>query len=94
LHRARDRRNVANEIEVQVLIDRRVPRVRSGGFKQRIAIGFCPSHHFGGDIAAGSRAIFDDELLPKPLREPLSGEPRDDVIDAAGGITDEQTHRP
>jgi hypothetical protein len=24
----------------------------------------------------------------------LSGEPRDDVIDAAGGIADEQTHRP
>jgi hypothetical protein len=26
---------------------------------------------FGGDIAAGTGPILDDELLAKPLREPL-----------------------
>src|SRR5262249_37009959 len=25
-------------------------------------------HRLGGDIAAGTRAIFNDELLPQPLR--------------------------
>jgi hypothetical protein len=33
----------------------------------------------GRDIAAGARAILDDELLVKPLGQPLSYEARQDV---------------
>ena len=91
LHRARDRCDVADEIELEILIDRRVPRVRCGSFKQRIAIGTCPHDRFGGEVASGAGAVFDDELLAEPLGDHLPGEPCHDVVDAAGGIADQQT---
>jgi hypothetical protein len=30
------------------------------------------NHRLGGDIGAGARAILDDELLAKTLRQPLA----------------------
>ena len=48
----------------------------------------------GGDIAAGARPVLDDEGLAKTLRQPLSYQPRDDVVSAAGCEADDHAHRP
>jgi hypothetical protein len=61
---------------------------------QGIAIGICPHDRFGGEVASSARTILDNELLAEPLGEHLPGEPRHDVVDAAGGIADQQKHRP
>jgi hypothetical protein len=85
---------IPDEVELEILIDRRVPAVRGGGFKQRIAVGICSHDRFGGEVAAGAGAVFDNELLAEPLGEHLPREPCDNVVDATGGITDEQKRRP
>jgi hypothetical protein len=38
--------------------------------------------------------IFDNELLPEPFREPLSGKSCDDVVYAAGRIAHKNARRP
>jgi len=38
----------------------------------------------GCDIGAGTRAVFYDELLAEPLRQPLTHQASDDVDSAAG----------
>src|SRR5216683_8154285 len=76
---ARDRRNVADEIEIELLVERRVHRVRQSDKQERIAVRRCPHDAFGADIAAGARSVLNDELLPEPLRQRLTHEPRDDV---------------
>ena len=35
--------------------------------------------NLGADIAAGAGLIIDDELLAKPLRQPIADQPRIDV---------------
>src|SRR5262249_16726499 len=49
-----------------------------------------PHDRFSRNIAASAGAVFDNELLPQPLRQPLRNQPSDDVVCAAWGITDEQ----
>jgi hypothetical protein len=41
-----------------------------------------------------ARSIFDDEWLAKTFRQPLSYQPRDDVVAATGCETHHQAHRP
>src|SRR5260221_6911292 len=65
---ARDRRNVADELEIELLVQRRVHCVREAGKQERIAVPDCPHDRFGADIAAGARSILDHEWLPEPLR--------------------------
>src|SRR5262249_33827219 len=48
----------------------------------------------GRDIAAGARAILDDELLAKPLGQPLSYEARQDVGRATSPKADDDANRP
>jgi len=48
----------------------------------------------GADIAAGARAIFNDELLTQPLRQPLPDEPRGNVRRAGWSERHDQAHRP
>ena len=93
-HDARDRRDVANEIEVELVVERRVDGVRRSDQEQRVAVRRRVHDHLGPDIAAGARPIFDDELLAEPLRQPLAHQARDDVGRAAGGIADDDVHRP
>jgi hypothetical protein len=51
-------------------------------------------HRGGGDIAGRSRAVLDHEALPKPLRQPLSDQPAEDVVAAARRITDDDANLP
>ena len=91
---ARDRRDVADEIEIELFVQRRVDRVRRSDQEERVAIGGRTHDRLGGDIAAGTRPVLDDEWLAEPLRQPLAHEAREDVGRAAGSKANDDAHRP
>ncbi len=93
-HDAGDRRDVAEEIEAEPIVERRVDGVRRADHQQRVAVGRRVHDRFGGDVAAGAGAVLDDELLAEPVRQPLRHQPRHDVERAAGGEPDDYPHRP
>jgi hypothetical protein len=62
--------------------------------EERVAVRRRIHDHFGGNIAAAARPVLDDELLTKPLRQPLPYQARGDVGQAARGSADDQSHRP
>ena len=90
----RDRRDVADEIEIELVVKRRVDRVRGADQKKRVAVRGRPHDRLGGDIAAGSRPVLNDEWLAEPLRQPLTHQARDDVGRAAGAKPTIDAHRP
>src|SRR6266702_6853218 len=89
-----DRRYIADEIEIEVVIERRVDGVRRTRQQKRIAVRAGTRDRFGGEIAAGTRPGLDDELLTKSLRQPLRHQTREDVICATGCESDHDPHRP
>src|SRR5262249_60781593 len=89
-----DRQDVADEIEFEIVVDRRVERMRYVDFQQRIAIRCGPDDRFGAYIAAGAWPVLDDELLTEALGKPLPDQTSHDVGNAAGRISDHNTHRP
>ena len=91
---ARDRRDVANEIEIELVVKRRIDRVRRTDQEERVAVRRRTHDRLGGDIAAGARPVLDDEWLAEPLRQPLTDQAREDVVRAAGGKADDDAHRP
>ena len=74
-----------DEIEIELVVEGGVTRVRRRGYKERIAIRGRTHDRLGTDIAAGSRSVFDDEWLAETLREPLTHLAGDDVGRSAGG---------
>ena len=58
---------VANEIEIEITVERRVDRVRRCSHQERIAIGGRSRDHLGADIATGARAIVEDKWLTQSL---------------------------
>ncbi len=91
---ARDRRDVAHEIELEIAVERRVHRVGRDRHQDRVAVRRGLGDVFGADIAGGARPVLDHELLAEPLRQMLPREPRDGVGCAAGRERDDQMHRP
>ena len=91
---ARDRRDVADEVEIELLVERRVDRVRRRHQIKHVAVGRRAHDHLGADIGAGARLVLDIELLTEPLRQPLGDQARGDVDSAAGGCADDNPHRP
>ena len=59
-HEARDRSDVADEIEVRLLVERGADRVGRRGKQERIAVRRRIDGDFKADIAAGTRPILDD----------------------------------
>src|SRR5262245_34962642 len=90
---ARDRRDVTYEIEVESLVERGVTGVRGKGQKERIAIGSSSHDRLGGDVGARARAVLDDKLLPKSLREPLSDQACNNIDPATSGSAADNAHR-
>ena len=88
------RRHVLAEVEIQILIERRVDGVGRDGDQQRVAVRRRLGGHFGGDIARGARPIVDDELLAEVLGQPLAHQPPGDVGPDAGREADDDAHRP
>src|SRR5438046_54447 len=60
--------------------------------EERIAVGGRIHDRLGGDIAAGARAVLDDEWMSEPLRQPLTRQPRKDIARAAGRKPDDDAH--
>ena len=65
---ARDRRDVADEIEIELVVERRVDRVRRAGHEKRVSVRRRTHDRLGGDIGTSTRPVLDDELLAEPLR--------------------------
>src|SRR5260221_865904 len=91
---ARDRRDIADEIEIELLAERRVHRVRHSDEQERIAVRRCPDDAFSADVAAGTRSVLNDKWLPEPLRQRLTHETGDGVGCLACGKGDDDAHRP
>jgi hypothetical protein len=89
----RDRRNVANEVETELVVQRCIGRVGNGDRKQRVPVWRGTNDRFGGNVAAGARPVLHDELLAKPLRQPVTDQARGDVVATAGSKTDDHVHR-
>src|SRR5215471_16564113 len=90
---ARDRRDVADEIEIELVVERRVDRVRGADQEQRVAIRGLVRDRLGADV--GTRGpVLDSELLAETLREPLTDHACGDVARAAGGKRYDPAHRP
>jgi hypothetical protein len=69
---ARDRRDVAKEIEAELIIERGVDRVRRTHQEERIAVCRRAHDRLGADVGASTWSVFDKELLAQPLRQPLT----------------------
>ncbi len=89
-----DRRDIANEIEIKILVERRIDRGRSVSEQQSVAICRCIDHNLGSKIGRGSWPVFDDKRLPEPFRKRLADQARNDVGAAACGKTDDDAHGP
>src|SRR5262245_23443997 len=69
---ARGGRDVADKIEIELVVERRADRVRRTDPKQRIAVRDCSNDRLGANIAARTGPILNDEGLTEPLRQPLT----------------------
>ena len=89
-----DRRDVADKVEAELLIERDVDRVLRVHQQQRVAVGRHAGHGFGCDVAGGARPDLDEELLAEFFRQELGDQARDDVGRAARRLADDDFHRP
>src|SRR5215472_18578364 len=90
---AGDRRDVADEIETKLVIERGVDGIPTADHEQRVSV--CGRAHdgLGSDVGTSTRSVLDDEWLAKPLRQPLAHQARDHVEIAASGKADDDAHR-
>ena len=92
-HDARDRRDVADEVEIKLVVKRRIDGVRRAHQEQRVAVRCRLHDRLGGDIGAGAGSVLDDERLAELLRQPLTHQAREGVGGAARRKPDDQPHR-
>src|SRR6185437_14566692 len=64
-----DRRDIAQEIETQVVIEGAIGHVRGRYVEQRVAVRRRTHHQLGGDIGCGAGSILNNERLADALRE-------------------------
>ena len=91
---AGDRRDVAEEIEVQLFVERCIDRVGDADQQEHVPVGRRFDDGLRGEIAAGARPVLHDEGLAEPLGQPLPYKARQDVGRAAGAEADDQAHWP
>src|SRR6516165_3503551 len=89
---ASDQCNVADEIETQIVVECRVPRIRRRSFQQGVTIGGRPRDNLRGEIATSARPILDHKRLAEAFRQPLADQPRTGVKWTARGKADEQMY--
>jgi hypothetical protein len=90
---AGDRRDIADEIEAELVVKRGIGGVARRGQKKRVAVRRRAHDRFGRQIRARAGPVLDHDRLPEPLGEPLRDQTRGDVGGAAGGKSDEQAYR-
>jgi hypothetical protein len=81
-----DRGDIANEIELEIVVEGRVDRIICTGYEKRITVGQSAYDRLGADIAAKARPVLDDEGLSEPLRQPLTDQTRGDVDPLLSGM--------
>src|SRR5258706_11756007 len=91
---ARDRRDVTDEIEIELVVECRVDRIERAGEEQGIPVSRGAHDRFGADIAGGANPVLNDDLLSEAFRQPLTNQASDDVVGASCRIADDQAHRP
>src|SRR5262245_14013051 len=91
---AGDRRDVADEVEIELVVERRIDQICPRDKEERVAVRRRAHDRFGADIAATAWPVLYDEWLAEPLRQLLTDEARQNVLRAAGGNGDDQAHRP
>jgi hypothetical protein len=89
-----DRRDVADEVEIEIAVERHVDRVNRTNKEQRVTVRRRPHDNLGADIGGRAWPVVDDKWLAEPLRQPLAYQSRYDVGSAAGSTGDDKTHRP
>jgi hypothetical protein len=78
-HDTRDWHDVAGEIEIKLVVDGRVDRVRRTRQEERVSVGGCTHDRLSADIASRTRPAFDEEGLDKAFGEPLTHQARENV---------------
>ena len=69
---ARDWRDVADEVETELVVKCRVDRVHRSYQEERVAVRSRTHNRLGTDVGAGARPVLDDEWLAEPSRQPLA----------------------
>src|SRR5260370_32612104 len=90
---ARDWRDVADEVESEVRIERGIVRIPRTHHEEHVAIRDRTHDRLGRDIAARAWPAFDDERLTESFRQPLSDEAPHDTGLATAAKPDHDTHR-
>src|SRR6266436_10022722 len=67
-----DRRDVTDEIEIEVVVERRVDRLCRTDHEHRVAVSGRAHDGLGADDVVRARSVLHDEGLPEPLRQPLA----------------------
>ncbi len=64
---AGDRRDVAREAEIEIVVERLVDRARRAGQQKRITVRRRMCHEAGADVGPGAATVLDDDLLVETL---------------------------
>jgi hypothetical protein len=94
VHHPGDRRDVANDVEAQIVVEPGAEGIHRGDHEQRVAVRGSADHRFGREIAAGAGTIVDDERMAQPGRQPIGDDAREQIGRAAGSRADDEPHRP
>src|SRR5215510_10391390 len=91
-HYSCDRHGIPDEIEVELVIERRVDHICCSCQKKSVTVRVRTHDRLGADIGVRARPVLDDEWLAEPLLQPLSNQARDDVGCPSGGVTDDEAN--
>jgi hypothetical protein len=64
----RNGRNIADEIEVEIVVNRRIDGVRRCHEEKSVSVRRCTHDDFSADIAAGAWSIVDNKRLAESFR--------------------------
>jgi hypothetical protein len=84
---------LSRKIEWQLLEERRVDRVIGADEDDGVTIRRRCQRRLHANVAACADPVLDDELLPEIIGKILPDDPRNDVVGAARGETNDPMHR-
>ena len=65
--KARHRRDIVDEIEIEFVVESGVERISRNDQKQRVAVGRRMHHRVSANVAAGAWPVLNNERLAKTL---------------------------
>ena len=89
-----DRRDIADEVEVEIVVQQVAERVRRRDLEQRVAVRRRADHGLGRQIGAGAGLVLGDKLLAEAIRQRLRDQARGNVGRTARRVADDEAHRP